>query len=81
MSGLGADPLRSALIRLRSGNRVLGAGFLIAPDVVATCAHFVDGETPVPEHDDEADVAILPPADPPPGALPGGFTGTSGRRA
>lgn len=85
MSGLGADPLDSALIRLRTGNRVLGAGFLIAPDVVATCAHVLDGETPVAdfpmlrshghavevlERDDEADVAILRLADPPPGALP-----------
>ncbi|MFS8097571.1 trypsin-like peptidase domain-containing protein [Lentzea alba] len=85
MSGLGADPLDSALIRLRTGNRLLGAGFLIAPDVAATCAHVIDGETPVADfpmlrshghavevldRDDEADVAILRLADPPPGALP-----------
>jgi energy-coupling factor transporter ATP-binding protein EcfA2 len=85
MTGLGADPLDSALIRLRAGTRILGAGFLVAPDVIATCAHVIDGETPVAdfpllrshdhavevlEQDDELDIAILRLADPPPGALP-----------
>jgi WD40 repeat protein len=85
MNGLGADPLDSALVRLRAGARILGAGFLVAPDVIATCAHVIDGETPVAdfpmlrshdhavdvlERDDELDVAILRLADPPRGALP-----------
>jgi Trypsin-like peptidase domain len=52
--------------------------------VIATCAHVIDGETPVADfpmlrsHDhaidvqerDEVDIAILRLADPPPGALP-----------
>jgi hypothetical protein len=85
MNGFAADPLGPALVRLVEGGRILGAGFLIGPDVVATCAHVVDGATPVadfpllrsPDHavevlsqDDELDIAILRLTDPPTGALP-----------
>ncbi|MEV5538809.1 trypsin-like peptidase domain-containing protein [Saccharopolyspora shandongensis] len=86
MSGLAADPLDPALVRLREGGRILGAGFLIAPEVVATCAHVIDGvRAPVAdfpflrsaghavevlERDDGLDIAILRLPDPPPGALP-----------
>ncbi|MER6993529.1 trypsin-like peptidase domain-containing protein [Saccharopolyspora hirsuta] len=73
-----------ALVRLRAGRRTLGAGFLVAPDVVATCAHVVDAglvadfpflssldhAVEVLERDDELDIAILRLTDPPPGALP-----------
>ncbi|MGI5499873.1 trypsin-like peptidase domain-containing protein [Lentzea sp. CA-135723] len=85
MSGLGADPLDPAVIRLRAGTRIVGAGFLVAPDIAATCAHVLGDEAVVAdfpllrsrdhavevlERDDEADVAILRLADPPAGALP-----------
>lgn len=85
MTGLAADPLDPAVVRLRVGRTVLGAGFLIAPGVVATCAHVVGGATPVVDfpllrshdhavevlsQDDDLDVAILRLADAPPGALP-----------
>ncbi|MDA3647773.1 trypsin-like peptidase domain-containing protein [Saccharopolyspora indica] len=84
MDGLAAGPLDPALVRLRAGRSVLGAGFLIAPDVIATCAHVLDDElvadfpllpshghaVEVLERDDELDVAILRLPDPPPGALP-----------
>lgn len=85
MTGLAADPLDPAVVRLRQGRTVLGAGFLVAPDVIATCAHVVGGATPVADfpllrsrdhavevlsRDDDLDVAILRLADAPPGALP-----------
>ncbi|WP_309148779.1 nSTAND1 domain-containing NTPase [Saccharopolyspora gregorii] len=35
------DPLGTALVRLRAGGEVVGAGVLLAPDRVATCAHVV----------------------------------------
>lgn len=35
------DPLSTALVRLRAGGEVVGAGVLLAPDRVATCAHVV----------------------------------------
>ncbi|MEJ2858929.1 MULTISPECIES: nSTAND1 domain-containing NTPase [unclassified Saccharothrix] len=85
MNGLGGDPLDHSVVRLRAGEQVLGAGFLVAPDVIATCAHVVDGVTPVADFpmlggtnhavhvlqvDPDADVAILRVTDPPPGALP-----------
>ncbi|WP_243787703.1 serine protease [Saccharopolyspora gloriosae] len=85
MNGLATDPLDSALVRLRDGRRVLGAGFLIAPGVVATCVHVIGDAEPmadfpllgsqghaveVLERDDELDVAILRLAEPPSGALP-----------
>lgn len=85
MNGLAPDPLDAALVRLKDGQRIMGAGFLIAPGVIVTCAHVVgDGElvadfpllsssghtVEVLERDDELDVAILSLADPPPGALP-----------
>ncbi|MCX2732638.1 serine protease [Saccharopolyspora sp. NFXS83] len=85
MNGLAVDPLDAALVRLRDGRRVLGAGFLIAPGVVATCAHVIGDAEPIAdfpllgshghavevlERDDELDVAILRLAEPPTGALP-----------
>ncbi|MCI2419043.1 trypsin-like peptidase domain-containing protein [Saccharopolyspora sp. K220] len=86
MSGLAADPLDPAVVRLRDGPHVLGAGFLIAPEVIATCAHVIgDATEPVAdfpllrsadhavevlERNHELDVAILRLVDPPPGALP-----------
>ncbi|MGY5138382.1 nSTAND1 domain-containing NTPase, partial [Streptomyces nigrescens] len=33
--------LESGLVRIRGGDEVVGAGFLVAPDVVCTCAHVV----------------------------------------
>lgn len=86
MTGLAADPLDPALVRVREGRTILGAGFLVAPDVIATCAHVVgDAEratvdlpllgvqdlvAEVVERDAARDVAILRLDDPPPGALP-----------
>lgn len=86
MTGLAADPLDPALVRVRDGRTILGAGFLVAPDVIATCAHVVgDAEratvdlpllgvqdlvAEVVERDAALDVAILRLDDPPPGALP-----------
>ncbi|GAB2671455.1 hypothetical protein GCM10027271_34950 [Saccharopolyspora gloriosae] len=85
MNGLAVDPLDSALVRLRDGRRVLGAGFLIAPGIAATCAHVIGDAAPtadfpllgsdghgveVLERDDERDVAILRVTAPPAGALP-----------
>ncbi|MGP4015546.1 nSTAND1 domain-containing NTPase [Saccharopolyspora sp. 5N708] len=86
MGGLAADPLDPAVVRLRDGPHVLGAGFLIAPEVIATCAHVLEGASEpvadfpllgsadhpveVLEQNGELDVAILRLTDPPPGALP-----------
>ncbi|PKW12667.1 trypsin-like peptidase domain-containing protein [Saccharopolyspora spinosa] len=85
MTGLTVDPLDPAVVPLREGRTVLGAGFLVAPGVVATCAHVVGRATPVADfpllrghdhavevlsQDDDLDVAILRLADTPPGALP-----------
>ncbi|GAA4620250.1 trypsin-like peptidase domain-containing protein [Saccharopolyspora hordei] len=86
MTGPAVGPLGPALVRVRAGERVLGAGFRVAPDVVAPCAHVVDGaadlvaDSPllgtrghaveVLEQDEALDVALLRLAEPPPGALP-----------
>nr|WP_145744123.1 serine protease [Saccharopolyspora dendranthemae] len=86
MTGLAADPLDPALVRVRDGQQVLGAGFLVAPEVIATCAHVVgDADSvivdfsrlgvrglpaQVVERDEALDVAILRLDDPPAGALP-----------
>lgn len=46
-----------SLARIRDGDAALGAGFLIAPDLVLTCAHVVADAT------GHEDVPVEPPAD------------------
>ncbi|AIS02313.1 trypsin-like peptidase domain-containing protein [Streptomyces glaucescens] len=42
MSALrGEAALESGLVRIRGTGRIVGAGFLVAPDIVCTCAHVV----------------------------------------
>ncbi|MGW2559296.1 nSTAND1 domain-containing NTPase [Streptomyces sp. NPDC001514] len=37
----GEGALESGLVRIRGGGQVAGAGFLVAPDVICTCAHVI----------------------------------------
>ncbi|MFI2114514.1 trypsin-like peptidase domain-containing protein [Streptomyces rubiginosohelvolus] len=51
----GDDVLETSQVRIRStAGDVVGAGFLIAPDVVCTCAHVVARALGVPDETDQA---------------------------
>ncbi|MFE3141435.1 trypsin-like peptidase domain-containing protein [Streptomyces scopuliridis] len=51
----GSDALEASQVRIRSAaGEVIGAGFLVAADVVCTCAHVVTGALGVPDAEERA---------------------------
>ncbi|MFE2497169.1 trypsin-like peptidase domain-containing protein [Streptomyces scopuliridis] len=51
----GSDALEASQVRIRSAaGEVIGAGFLVAADVVCTCAHVVAGALGVPDAEERA---------------------------
>lgn len=81
-----AEPLAASLVRLVAGGSLLGTGFVLPGDRVATCAHVVEGfdgvtaEFPlvdgsssaveVDSLDTDQDIAVLRLLDPPAGTRP-----------
>ncbi|MGW1787660.1 nSTAND1 domain-containing NTPase [Streptomyces tubercidicus] len=56
----GESALESGLVRIRDGDAVVGAGFLVTPEVICTCAHVVADALGLPRDTDTAPSAAVP---------------------